>query len=40
VRDRPPAAVPFLGEELQRRIEDGRGVFALFRHVLPLDVPI
>jgi dimethylaniline monooxygenase (N-oxide forming) len=32
-------AVPFLSEELQRRVSDGRGNFALYRQVLPLDVP-
>jgi cation diffusion facilitator CzcD-associated flavoprotein CzcO len=31
--------VPFLSEPLQRRLTDGRGNFALYRHILPLDVP-
>jgi dimethylaniline monooxygenase (N-oxide forming) len=31
--------VPFLGQELERRIGDGRGNLALYRHVLPIDVP-
>jgi dimethylaniline monooxygenase (N-oxide forming) len=31
--------VPFLGDDLQGRLTDEHGDFALFRHVLPIDVP-
>jgi dimethylaniline monooxygenase (N-oxide forming) len=31
--------VPFLSDEIQRRLTDGRGNFELYRHIHPLDVP-
>ncbi|MEV5408097.1 NAD(P)/FAD-dependent oxidoreductase [Thermopolyspora sp. NPDC052614] len=31
--------VPFLGEDVQRRLFDERGNFMLYRQILPLDVP-
>ena len=31
--------VPFLGAELERRLLDERGNFALYRQILPVDVP-
>jgi len=31
--------VPFLPTEIQARLLDARGNFALYRHILPLDVP-
>ncbi|GAA0959743.1 NAD(P)/FAD-dependent oxidoreductase [Actinocorallia libanotica] len=31
--------VPFLDEDVQRRLTDERGNFALYRHILPHDVP-
>ena len=32
-------AVPFLGEEVRRRITDERGNFVLYRQIRPIDVP-
>ncbi|RKN47746.1 flavin-containing monooxygenase [Micromonospora endolithica] len=31
--------VPFFDETLHARLEDGAGNFALYRHILPIDVP-
>ncbi|NGP09081.1 NAD(P)/FAD-dependent oxidoreductase [Rhodococcus sp. 14C212] len=31
--------VPFLREDLQRRVTDGNGNFELYRQIMPLDVP-
>jgi cation diffusion facilitator CzcD-associated flavoprotein CzcO len=31
--------VPFLAEDVQRRLQDERGNFMLYRQILPLDVP-